>query len=181
MKNLTALLILFFFVFSVQAQNLKDSRDGNTYKTVKIGNQEWMAENLNYNVAGSYCFEDDKANCKTYGRLYTWQAAMKSCPEGWKIPSKDDFLALISHCGGKEAAGAKLTDGGSTGFNAKFTGDYTGDDEFYFGLGENTSFWSSTKANVEDAFTMAIHKDGFNIAVYGNLFQNGYCVRCIKK
>ena len=181
MRNFLVLSSLILFTFSIQAQSIKDKRDGKIYATVKIGSQVWMAENLNYKTSGSYCFDDEAINCDSFGRLYTWKTALNACPAGWKIPSKDDFLELLSHNGGKDVAGAKLVEGGKSGFNAKFAGDYTGDDEFYFGKGENTSFWTPTKANVEDAFTMAIHKNGYNIAVYGNLFQNGYSVRCIQK
>jgi uncharacterized protein (TIGR02145 family) len=98
------------------------------YKTKQIGDQVWMAENLNYNVAGSKCYGDDPANCDKYGRLYDWATAMALpsscnstscssqinakhkgiCPSGWHIPSDAEWTTLTDYVGGSSTAGTKL-------------------------------------------------------------------------
>ena len=84
---------------------LTDERDGKTYKTVVIGKQTWMAENLNFETRFSYCYENKDENCAKYGRLYTWDAAMEACPSGWGLPSLEEFQALVAAVGGYPVAG----------------------------------------------------------------------------
>ncbi len=99
-----------------------DSRDGKIYITVKIGNQTWMAENLNFTTAeGSWCYENDSTYCEKYGRLYSWETAREVCPAGWHLPSKSEFETLLSNVGGSGSnAYYALKDCGSSGFNALF-------------------------------------------------------------
>jgi len=101
-------LIAFAICAQAQTQTFTDSRDGKNYKTVKIGSQMWMAENLNYEAEGSVCYKNSDSNCDTYGRLYNWETAMKACPYGWHLPSDEEWQTLVDFAGGGGIAGTKL-------------------------------------------------------------------------
>ena len=78
---------------------LVDERDGQSYGVVRIGNQVWMAQNLNYATEGSRCYADDLSNCELYGRFYNWTEASTACPSGWHLPSKEEWETLASATG----------------------------------------------------------------------------------
>ncbi|WP_295098542.1 fibrobacter succinogenes major paralogous domain-containing protein [uncultured Fibrobacter sp.] len=173
----------------VTTGTMTDSRDGQTYKTVTIGTQTWMAENLNYEIFGSYCYDYDDSNCAKYGRLYTWATALESCPVGWHLPTKAEFETLFTAVGGKSLAGEKLksrdgwdSDGYGTdtyGFTALPAGywnyaggSYQKDREAYF--------WSSTENSSEYAYYMDLFCNNKN-AMMSYLYKKyGYSVRCLK-
>lgn len=129
-----------------------DPRDGRIYKTVKIGNQWIMAENLAYKPdQGKYwVFNNDTANINKYGYLYDWETANKIAPDGWHVPSKKEWKTLRKSLGGKRAVWKysqkiykPIMPGGSSGFNALLGGLYNCEGKFRY-LGERADFWSST-------------------------------------
>lgn len=81
---------------TVTETQMIDMRDQSVYNLVRIGTTHWMASDLKYATAdGSVCYESSDANCKTYGRLYTFAAAQKACPTGWRLPNRAEAQAAI--------------------------------------------------------------------------------------
>ena len=160
------------FIEEVPNTGVVYDAQGNEYKTVKIGNQLWMAENLNLKTPGSWCYRNKQSNCKNYGRLYTWKAAMENCPDGWHLPSDDEWGELknfVDAHNGDEGVGTSLksTNGWKNertipvgtdrfGFSGKPSGFktrapiYPDDDPEFLDIGGYTVFWSSTTKKYND-------------------------------
>jgi len=154
-----------------------DPRDGKAYKTVKIGDQTWMAENLNYDAEGSECYDNDTANSEKYGRLYDWETAVAACPDGWRLPTNEEWQKLVDFAGGDGVAGGKLkaesgwaySDNGTDdyGFSALpgGSGGFGGDNDFR-GAGQYGHWWSAAEGN---------GKKGKSLAYYWRMSSNmGY-------
>ncbi|MCL2260956.1 MAG: fibrobacter succinogenes major paralogous domain-containing protein [Fibromonadales bacterium] len=140
-----------------------DLRDNKEYKTVVIGEQIWMAENLNYETSNSQCYDDDPENCAVYGRLYDWETALAVCPEGWHLPDRADIDILLYDVGSTELkaiSGWKKSSYGHSsdafGFSA-LPGGYASDGHSE-NIGESSFWWSS-----ED---VRWRHENYSVAVY---------------
>jgi uncharacterized protein (TIGR02145 family) len=108
--------------------------NGQTYKTVGIGTQNWMAENLNYDAEDSKCYNDLDNNCTKYGRLYNWATARTVCPSGWHLPSDAEWETLMDFVGVSDT-GTKLKAESGWGPYNVFDGgtiSYNGTDDYGF-------------------------------------------------
>jgi len=173
-----------------QTAVMTDSRDGKRYKTVKIGGQVWMAENLNYNASGSKCYENNSAYCAKYGRLYNWSTAKKVCPSGWHLPSESEYKVLDKAVGGEEVASRKLKsksgwNNSSNGtdefrFSALPGGYGDSDGSFYAGL---CGWWSATEDDSINAYSRFMSDEfvgDFEFAGWFNINKSSlFSVRCL--
>jgi len=182
-----------------------DERDGQVYKTIRIGNQIWMAENLNYSAGVAY--RRDKRNANIYGRLYDWRAACNVCPEGWHLPSDEEWKELEVYFGmSKRTADLEGFRGDPVGyklkskptlwnedinkytneshFNALPAGTYGSDGMAVFrsfhALGDEANFWTSTKYDFNQAWDRSILDQRGDISRSQPVLSHCFSVRCIK-
>jgi uncharacterized protein (TIGR02145 family) len=190
--------------------------DGNYYPTVTLGAQVWMAENLKTtrysdgtvipNVAdnrawgslqtGALCYYNNDQSFKdTYGALYNWHAAVDTrnlCPKDWRVPSDNDWGALVTYLGGSSMAGGKLKETGTThwtrnidasntsGFRAIPGGDRHDVDGLYYDLDYLVYLWSSTESSSLKAWTYEIGKGSAAIRRPSPPKKDGFSVRCMR-
>lgn len=170
-----------------KTSSFTDSRDGKKYKTVRIGDQTWMAQDLNFvSKDGCWCYGESR-NCTR--RLYNWQAATEGCPIGWHLPSEGEWLKLIESAGGESVAGIKLKatkewspfETGSTnssGFSA-LPGGYRNHGAVFGGKETEGYWWSGTEQG-GGARYFSIRYDTPVVKNYGSNHKgNGFSVRCV--
>lgn len=210
------LIILIGLAFQPQNQDsnieygeFTDPRDNHTYKTVKIGDQVWLAENFAY---VPYVCQPDSFNCgiwvydytgdnasvaqetpeyKKYGALYSWNTAREVAPEGWHLPSDQEWKELEKNLGidssdienkewrGENNEANKLKVKGETGLDVIFGGWMTDYGKFNF-INEHANFWCSTEFDQERGYERLI---GVNNGKIGRAAGNkgcGFSVRYIK-
>jgi len=168
-----------------------DERDGNKYEIIKIGYQTWFAENLRFKApSGCWAYNNQNEFIQKNGYLYDWENAMKIIPNGWHLPSKDEWFELADYLGGVNAAGGKLkslTDWkkpnnfatNEVGFSALPCG-YRQLDRTFGRIGDNAYWWSSTPQNLKSSWYFYIYASAgyLDSSTYDNNY--GFSVRCIK-
>ena len=167
---------------------LTDERDGLTYKTVKIGTQTWMAENLNYAYTGvpyndddyasdsiSWCYKNNSLNCTKYGRLYTWAAAMDSVGT-WSANGKD--CGFYKDCTPTYPVRGVCPEGWHLPTKAEFETLFTAVGGFYSAgvMLKSASGWNDYEGengNGSDAFAFSALPAGYRIH-FGDFYDEGY-------
>ncbi|HOX47322.1 MAG TPA: fibrobacter succinogenes major paralogous domain-containing protein [Myxococcota bacterium] len=191
-------------VFKPERGTFTDGRDGRSYRSIAIGRQVWMAENLAHPSPGSWCHSNQPRNCEKLGRLYTWDEARAACPAGWHLPSDLEWQWLERHLGmnrleledqGKRGeadnVGGKLADrtawsrrgtdvSNESGFSALSAG-YRMPDGTFTGLGRWAEFWTATRGP-EGPFHRGLHCDWYESVVRydHDAPETGYSVRCLR-
>lgn len=169
-----------------------DSRDGKVYKTVTIGTQTWMAENLAYKASnGCWAYNDSISYVATYGYLYDWGTAKTVCLTGWHLPTDAEWTTLTNYLGVDSVAG-KLKEIGTThwkspnmgatnssGFTALPGGDRNFNGRFN-NIGNYGRCWSSTKEFTANAWYRIMYYSNSNMHRGSDNQVNGISVRCVK-
>ena len=201
--------------FTTQQGNTMTDVDGNIYYTIVIGTQTWMMENLKTTkyrngdvipnvldstwinlTTGAYCnYNNDANNSTTYGRLYNWFAINDSrnlAPAGWHVATAAEWQTLVDYLGGKEEAGGKLKEAGTThwispnmdatnssGFTA-LPGGYRFSNGLFDRLGSNGYWWSSTENAASTAYARHLGTDHMDCDLDSLNKFIGLSIRCIK-
>jgi uncharacterized protein (TIGR02145 family) len=191
MKKIFAALFVSAFALSLSAQDkFTDPRDGNTYRTITAGGTTWMAENLKFSVKGeaTYSFDNNSDNVAAYGLLYDWKTALKSCPDGWHLPSDSEFRSLMDKSeinDNREKPGS-----GPATFRVQLAGmqDYEGT---FSEMDESAYYWTATEYSQNEAeyfsYLLINDKPVIDLSrkqdmpdIHGAEKTNKYSVRCVK-
>jgi len=179
------------FAGEPSVETFTDKRDGLKYKAVTIGQQTWMAQNLNFKTpGGSWCYNNDTSYCNKYGRLYDWNTAMRVCPAGFHLPSRQEWGNLAAL--GNGAVGGRMlkakngwgwnfyTAAGTDdfGFSAMPGGNRNSNGNFGY-AGDNGVWWTATEDGASNAYYRSMYYDVNYVydGAYGK--SNGYSVRCV--
>ena len=176
----------------VTYSSFTDERDGKSYRTVEIGGKVWMAQNLNYEnhvLGNSICYNNNASNCAAYGRLYNWDAATTACPDGWHLPTRQEWTDLVQTVGTNPGTKLKSRGGWSSsssngtddfGFSALPGGRRTDSGNQGANIGTSGNWWSATRgsSNIYAAYLNIGTGTGASVTEF--YVSYGYSVRCVQ-
>ena len=179
-----AIALAIAFIYAGSATTMESS------KRMADGKQ-WTTQNLNVDIAGSYCYDNADGNCVKYGRLYTWESAQKVCASlgtGWRLPAETEWRQLAKHYGGifedskddGKGAYTSLMTGGPSGFNAVLGGGRAGDGEYARGEAHGF-YWTASENGAGHAYFYNFGKG--RPALYRQdkgEKERAFSVRCVK-
>jgi uncharacterized protein (TIGR02145 family) len=154
---------------------------GQDNETVLIGTQVWMTKNMNIDAGENHCYKDLMENCEKFGRLYDWETALIICPEGFRLPTDEDWTRLTTEVGGLNVAGYKLMMGGESGFNALLGGNYNGFSDIFSYQFRQGYYWTSTPFSETAAWMRHFESEKTNINRSTVAKHYYFSVRCIKE
>ncbi len=190
MRKILVILSLLLSVTRLTGQaKFTDPRDGNEYRTITVQGATWMAENLRFKPAeGADYFDNDPNNVPIYGMLYDWKTANKVCPDGWHLPSGEEYHELVNFNEQKERWGYRASDPESFRIQLAGMQNYEG---IFTELDESGYYWTSTEYDKDYAeyfsyFVISqnrvidISREEDITDVHGSEKINKYSVRCVK-
>ncbi len=199
MKNtfsvLFILLVVVLFPMQVLGQDTIFDIDGNYYPTIKIGNQVWMAKNLNVKHYAngeeviSFCYHHDTTFCDVYGRLYPWESIvggesgdslLNICPINWHVPTDEEWETLIDTLGGQVYAGVKLRRSKQNNFSFQWGGNYQPELDVFSFIDRKVYFWSSTSYSRSSAWMRMTGTSTKNINRSTVPKEFAFSIRCVK-
>jgi len=179
---IVGLLIYSISCFSQVTGTYTDPHDGKVYKTVSIGTQTILAENIAFKPSsGNYwAYKNDQNNISKYGYLYDWATAKTLVSPGWHLPTKQDWKTLLTYfIENKKQVYNELKEGGSSGFNALLGGFRDADGKFS-GLGTHAFFWTSSSGGDGQAWSFNCNSEISSALISNNKSACGYSVRLFK-
>ena len=162
-----------------------DERDGKTYQLFEYGSLVWMKENLNFVSDGSWSYDNSSSNSDEFGRLYSWYSAVNACPDGWRLPTHEEYSTMIDNLGGLSEAGSALKSGEHL---ALLMGGYRTTEETFTRMGDEGAYWTGSEVEMVDPD--ATTEAAWNIAVFSMSDETrqrrvhkeyGFSVRCIQQ
>ena len=184
MKMLSLSFLTFILFLTVEHNLSAQTNAKQPFKSVKIGNQEWMTMNWDYKTPKSFYYNNDSTIDAKYGRLYYYSNAIAACPPGWHLPTLDEWWELINYLGDINKAGPKMLADNDSSVHL-LAGGYKSaninEGEELFGFLETYAFyWTATQDKEQTAYAVHITKSTGEIEITSYRRANGFSVRYVK-